>query len=79
MPIEAYILVKLRAAPLENITERFKKFEEIVECSMVTGEIDIIIKAVVKETKDLFELVKKIRDVPEVLSTMTSIVISKCK
>ena len=45
----------------------------------VTGEVDAILFIEVEDTQELFEVAKKLRDIPFVLDTRTSIVISKCK
>ncbi len=78
MPIMAYILLKLRPIPVDELARELKRYESIKSCAIVTGEIDAILYVEVKDTKELFDLVKNLRDLPFVLETRTSIIISKC-
>lgn len=78
MPINAYILLKLRPIPVDELSRELEKYPAIKTCAIVTGEIDAILYVEVNDTKELFELVKNIRDLPFVLETRTSIIISKC-
>ncbi|MCD6491380.1 MAG: Lrp/AsnC family transcriptional regulator [Candidatus Njordarchaeia archaeon] len=79
MPITAYVLLKLRPAPIEQLKKEIDKIQQIKDCSIVTGEVDAILFIEVEDTQELFEVAKKLRDIPFVLDTRTSIVISKCK
>jgi len=78
MPINAYVLLKLRPIPVDELARELQKYPSIKSCSIVTGEIDAILYVEVTDTKELFELVKSLRDLPFVLETRTSIIISKC-
>ncbi len=78
MPINAYVLLKLRPIPVNELSDALKKYPAIKSCSIVTGEIDAILYVEVEDTKELFELVKDIRDLPFILETRTSIIISQC-
>ncbi len=78
MPIAAYILLKLKPIPIEELEKNMQKFKEIKSCSVVTGEIDVILYAETTDAHELFELVRKLRDLPFVIETRTSIIISRC-
>ena len=78
MSISAYVLLKLRPIPVDELSRELKKYPTIKSCAIVTGEIDAILYVEVEDTKELFELVKSLRDLPFVLETRTSIIISRC-
>jgi len=80
MPVHAYILLKMRPISIEEFKEKVKKIEKAIvkSCSLVTGEIDAILEVEAENTKDLFDFAKLLRDIPEVVETRTSIIISNC-
>ncbi|MCR8433717.1 MAG: Lrp/AsnC ligand binding domain-containing protein [Crenarchaeota archaeon] len=79
MPLRAFVFLKVRPAPVEDLRRELKKFPEIIEGYVVTGEIDVILSVETVDTNELFQLVKKIRALPFVLDTKTSIAISAIK
>ncbi|MGQ4891231.1 MAG: Lrp/AsnC family transcriptional regulator [Candidatus Njordarchaeia archaeon] len=79
MAIQAYILLKIRPVSVEELRNELSKIPEIKSCSLVTGEIDAILEVEVEDTQRLFEVARKLRDIPYVMETRTSIIISQCK
>ncbi len=79
MAIQAYILLKIRPVSVEELKSEIDSIPEIKSCALVTGEIDAILEVEVDDTQKLFEVARKLRDIPYVMETRTSIVISKCK
>jgi len=78
LPVNAYILLKLKPIPIEELEKAMQKFKEVKSCAVVTGEIDVILYVETADAHELFELVKKLRDLPFVIETRTSIIISTC-
>ena len=78
LPIAAYVLLKLKPIPVEELEKTMKNFKEIKSCAFVTGEIDVILYVETADAHELFELVRKLRNLPFVIETRTSIIISKC-
>jgi len=79
MTIQAYILLKIRPVSVEELRRELEKIPEIKSCALVTGEIDAILEVEVEDTQKLFEVARKLRDIPHVMETRTSIIISVCK
>ncbi len=79
MPLRAYIFLKVRPVPVEDLRRELEKIPEIVEGFVVTGEVDVVLSVSVGDTNELFQLVKKLRALPFVLDTKTSIAISVVK
>ena len=79
MPLKAYIFLKVRPIPIDDLRQELEKIEEITEGYVVTGEFDIVLSVTTEDTNELFQLVKKLRALPFVLETKTSIAISTIK
>lgn len=79
MPVNAYLLLKLRSSPASEIKNSFKEFKEIQTISIVTGETDAIAQVEVENIERLFDLVKEIRRLGVVLDSQTSIVIQEIR
>jgi len=78
--IMAFIVVVMDSSKnYEKFSEHIKKTPEILECYSILGEGSHILKAVVKETKDLEQLLSKIQSWPGVTRTVTSFVLSAIK
>ena len=81
----AYILctVSYRTTKGEKISQvdvakRVKALDEVEEVSIVTGEIDLIVKVAMKDVDALNDFViKKLRDIEGVEKTVTSVVLSE--
>jgi Lrp/AsnC family leucine-responsive transcriptional regulator len=56
-----------------------KKTPDILECYSILGEGSHILKLVVKETKELEQMLSKIQSWPGVIRTVTSFVLSPIK
>ncbi len=67
----------------ENGIKRFRDFVEnntnILECHLITGQYEYLLKIIVKEPKDLEEILSSLRSVADVLTSSTSISISSLK
>jgi len=79
MPLRAYIFLKVRPAPVEDLRRELGQIEEIIEGYVVTGEVDVVLSVETADTNELFQLVRKLRALPFVLDTKTSIAISIIK
>lgn len=78
--IMAFILVIMDSSKnYEKFAEHIKKTPEILECFSVLGEGSHILKALVKETKDLENLLSKIQAWSGVTRTVTNFVLSTIK
>lgn len=83
MPISAYIFVEVDYNQLktENITqhelvERFKKYPEIVTAQIITGDMDIIIKARTKTVAELDNFIVRIlRNMGGISKTKTLLIL----
>ena len=63
----------------EKFAEHIKKTPEILECYSILGEGSHILKVIVKQTKELEQLLSKIQSWPGVSRTVTSYVLSSIK
>lgn len=52
---------------------------EVIECHVVTGSSDFLLKVIVDSTRALQELLQKLKSVPGVSTTKTSVVMSTAK
>jgi Lrp/AsnC family transcriptional regulator, leucine-responsive regulatory protein len=76
----AFILVVMDSSKsYEKFVEHVKKTPEILECHSILGEGSHLLKAVVKETKELENLLNKIQSWQGVTRTITSFVLSTLK
>lgn len=80
LDIMAFILVIMDSSKnYEKLTEHVKKTPEILECHAILGEGSHIMKALVKDTKSLEQLLSKIQSWPGVNRTVTNFVLSTIK
>lgn len=78
--IMAFVTVIMDSSKnFEKFAEHVKKTPEISECYSILGEGSHVLKAVVKGTKDLEQLLSKIQSWPGVSRTVTSYVLSPIK
>lgn len=76
----AFILVVMDSSKgYEKFVDHVKKTPEILECHSILGEGSHLLKAVVKETKELEGLLSKIQSWQGVTRTVTSFVLSTLK
>jgi len=83
-PVSAYILIEVDYDQLkkENITQheliaRFKKYDEITQAEIITGEMDIIIKVRTKTIKQLDNFIVRIlRNINGIHKTKTILVLN---
>lgn len=80
MDIMAFIVVMMDSSKnYEKLTDHVKKTPEILECHAILGEGSHIMKALVKDTKSLEQLLSKIQSWPGVNRTVTNFVLSTIK
>lgn len=78
--IMAFINVIMESSKsYEKFIDQVRKTPEILECHSILGEGSHILKAVVKETKELEHLLSKVQSWPGVTRTVTSFVLSTLK
>ncbi|MGK9476312.1 Lrp/AsnC family transcriptional regulator [Melioribacter sp. OK-6-Me] len=78
--IMAFIIVMMDSSKnYEKLAEHVKKTPEILECYAVLGEGSHILKAIVKDTKSLEQLLNKIQSWPGVTRTVTNFILSTIK
>ncbi len=83
--LTAYILCTVSYRPIEgkklkqyDVAKNIKSLPEVEEVSIVTGEIDLIVKVAVADVDALNEFVViKLRDIEGVEKTVTSVVLSE--
>ena len=76
----SFILVVMESSKdYEALSQHVKETPEILECYSVLGEGSHILKAVVRNTQALEELLGKIQSWPGVVRTLTSFVLSTIK
>jgi Lrp/AsnC family transcriptional regulator, leucine-responsive regulatory protein len=78
--IMAFVSVIMESSKnYEKFIEHVKKTPDILECYSILGEGSHILKLVVKETKELEQMLSKIQSWPGVIRTVTSFVLSPIK
>jgi Lrp/AsnC family leucine-responsive transcriptional regulator len=78
--IMAFVSVIMESSKnYEKFIEHVKKTPDILECYSILGEGSHILKLVVKETKELEQMLSKIQSWPGVTRTVTSFVLSPIK
>ena len=63
----------------EKFSQNVKKVPEIIECYSVLGEGSHMLKATVKDTSELENLLSKIQSWPGVAHTITNFILSTIK
>ncbi len=80
LDIMAFIVVIMDSSKnYEKLTDHVKKTPEILECHAILGEGSHIMKALVKDTNSLEQLLSKIQSWPGVNRTITNFVLSTIK
>ncbi len=78
--IMAYILVTMESSKhYKTFIPRIEKTPQIIECHSVLGEGSHLLKAIVKKTEALENLLSEIQSWPGVMSTKTTFVLSTIK
>ncbi|MHB8579031.1 MAG: Lrp/AsnC family transcriptional regulator [Ignavibacteriaceae bacterium] len=78
--IMAYILVTMESSKhYKYFIPRIEKTPQIIECHSVLGEGSHLLKAIVKKTESLENLLSEIQSWPGVISTKTTFVLSTIK
>ena len=83
MGIKAYIQLSLERQAENSLSifvERIQRIEEIVECHMVTGTCDFILKAVIKDIPAFENLItNKLGKIDEIRNMQTMVILSQIK
>lgn len=80
LPVAAMVGVKTAGQNVENIVEELKEWEEVRYASVCTGTYDLMLEVVVPSNEALFHfLTKKLRAVPGVVGSDTSMVMKVVK
>ena len=70
--VRAFIMVKADTGHAEELLERIRGLEQVVEANVVAGDFDIIVEAANEEVYDVINAVAtRIRDFDEVSDTKT--------
>jgi len=78
--IMAYILVTMESSKhYKTFIPRIEKVPQIIECHSVLGEGSHLLKAIVKKTESLENLLSEIQSWPGVIATKTTFVLSTIK
>ena len=77
LPIAAYIFVNVDYSKIdsqEDVAKEIKKLPNVLDVSIVSGEIDIIVKIRAKDVDDLGEsVIKKLRTIKGIAKTITAV------
>ncbi len=76
-PIEAMISVTVRQADLPRITGELAQLPEVVQAHGLSGQIDLLVHAVARDTQHLFEVDARILAIDGVERTETSLVMDE--
>ncbi|MEM2115761.1 MAG: Lrp/AsnC family transcriptional regulator [Candidatus Woesearchaeota archaeon] len=77
-----FVLVSYKKSVLsqEELAEKLKKYNQILEIHIIAGQWDILLKIVEKDVKSLGEFITKtLREIPEIDKTETLIVLKSIK
>ena len=81
LPVLTYIFVTVDYSKIksqETVAREIRKIPNVLEVNMVSGEIDIIVKARAKDVDDLGKTVtEKLRNITGVDKTVTSVVMKE--
>ena len=83
MGIKAYIQLSLERQAENSLSifvERIQRIDEIVECHMVTGTCDFILKAIIKDIPAFENLItNKLGKIDEIRNMQTMVILSQIK
>lgn len=78
LSVQTFVLVSLawhKENALENFIQKIKQIDEVVECYIITGEADVVMKLVCKDIpsyeKLLFKTLSKIEEIERLKTLMT--------
>ena len=78
-PVRVYVFLKVSPIEINQFREALREIPEIIEGHAVTGEMDAVLVLELEDYTNLAEVVKRIRTLPFVVDTQTSVVISPIK
>jgi len=77
LPIAAYVFINVDYSKIdsqEDVAKEIKKLPNVLDVSIVSGEIDIIAKIRAKDVDDLGEsVIKKLRTIKGIAKTVTAV------
>lgn len=77
--VRAIFSIYGKSSDLEEIGKKLGQLEEVHEVCVTSGPLGIVVRAEVSNSKDLIELAKKISRIPEVGTSVLSIVTNTMK
>lgn len=72
--LSAFIEIKSLPMYEDDILDTLSLFDEIIEIYWVTGDIDFIIKLIVKDIKEFTKIMEKIRKIKGIVDTRSAII-----
>ncbi len=81
--IQTIVMVCLshhQISSLQDVKERLTRMEEVLECHQLTGEVDFLLKVVVKDMKSYTDFVNnKLSGIPGIQNVKTSFILDTLK
>ncbi len=81
LPIAAYIFINVDYSKIESqedVAKEIRKLPNVLDVSMVSGEIDIITKIRAKDVDDMGDaVIKKLRTIKGIAKTVTAVVMKE--
>jgi len=81
--IQTIVMVCLshhQISSLQNVKERLTKMDEVLECHQLTGEVDFLLKVVVKDMASYTDFVNnKLSGIPGIQNVKTSFILETLK
>jgi DNA-binding Lrp family transcriptional regulator len=81
LPIAAYIFINVDYSKIdsqEDVAKEIRKLPNVLDVSIVSGEIDIIVKLRARDMDDLGEsVIKKLRTIKGIAKTVTAVVMKE--
>ena len=75
--VQALILLSIKQQQTRRVLHRLEGYAEIQLCLAINGEFDLFVSAEAPRVEDLDALIDEIAEIPGVLRTQTSIVMSR--
>ncbi|MBT8798538.1 Lrp/AsnC family transcriptional regulator [Microbacterium flavum] len=77
LPIEAMVSVMVRQADLPRITTAIAEIPEVVQAHGMSGQVDLLVRVVARDTQHLFDVDARILAIEGVERTETSLVMGE--
>ncbi|GAA2673615.1 MULTISPECIES: Lrp/AsnC family transcriptional regulator [Actinosynnema] len=76
-PLVAFVSIALSQSTARRVNDALRGFPEVVEMHSTTGEADLLVKVVARDTADLHRITSSFLTVPGVMRTNTAISLSE--